>query len=614
VREYSTPALIDIPATANLADMVFRRAAEEPDAVMMRRRPQDGQRGWQDVTCRQFRDDVVPLAKGLIAAGIQPGDRVAIMSRTRYEWTMIDYAVWTAGAVPVPIYETSSAEQVEWIVTNSGATAVFAETEAHERVIDSVRDRLPDLKLTWRIDSGGPGGQTLTALAAQGAEVGDDQVEERRHSMTAPDVATIIYTSGTTGRPKGCQLTHGNLLFDARTSTAGALTEVFDINSGSTLLFLPLAHAFARIIQVGCLEAGVVLGHTSNIGNLLPDLASFKPTFLLAVPRVFEKVYNSAQQQAAASPAKSRIFQAAADTAIQYSQALNAQAHGGGGPGLALTLRLRHGLFERLVYGKIRHAIGGEVRYAISGGAALGERLGHFFRGAGITILEGYGMTETTAAATVNMPSRNKIGSAGLPIPGASVKIADDGEILLKGAMTFPGYWRNETATSEVLDADGWIHTGDIGALDDEGFLRITGRKKELIVTAGGKNVSPAVLEDRLRAHPLISQCMVVGDNRPYVAALVTIDEETLPHWKEQHGKPTDATVASLTANPDLLADLQTAVDDANKAVSKAESIRRFLVLDTDFTEAGGQLTPSLKLRRSIVAKERAADIEALYP
>ncbi|HEY2443016.1 MAG TPA: long-chain fatty acid--CoA ligase [Streptosporangiaceae bacterium] len=612
MREYSTPALIDIPAAANLADMVFRRAAEEPHAVMMRRRLQDGQQGWQDVTCREFRDDVVPLAKGLIAAGIQPGDRVAIMSRTRYEWTMIDYAVWTAGAVPVPIYETSSAEQVEWIITNSGAGAVFAETEAHEKVIDSVRDRLPDLKLTWRIDSGGPDSRTLAALAAQGAGVGDDQVEERRHSLTAPDVATIIYTSGTTGRPKGCQLTHGNLLFDARTATAGALTEVFDINSGSTLLFLPLAHAFARIIQVGCLEAGVVLGHTSNIGNLLPDLASFKPTFLLAVPRVFEKVFNSAQQQAAASPAKSRIFQAAADTAIQYSQALSAQAHGSGGPGLALTLR--HGLFERLVYGKIRHAIGGEVQYAISGGAALGERLGHFFRGAGITILEGYGMTETTAAATVNMPSRNRIGSAGLPIPGASVKIADDGEILLKGAMTFPGYWRNEAATSEVLDADGWIHTGDIGALDDEGFLRITGRKKELIVTAGGKNVSPAVLEDRLRAHPLISQCMVVGDNRPYVAALVTIDEETLPYWKEQHGKPGDATVASLTADPDLLADIQTAVDDANKAVSKAESIRRFLVLDTDFTEAGGQLTPSLKLRRSIVAKERAADIEALYP
>jgi long-chain acyl-CoA synthetase len=376
-------------------------------------------------------------------------------------------------------------------------------------------------------------------------------------------------------------------------------------------MFLPLAHVFARIIQVACLETGIVLGHTASISDLVPDLASFRPTFLLAVPRVFEKVYNTAEQEAAGNPVKSRIFRAAADTAIAYSQALDARDRGGRGPGLAL--KLRHQLFDRLVYAKLRGAVGGRVQFAVSGGAALGERLGHFFRGAGITILEGYGMTELTAAATANRPSRNKIGTVGLPIPGASIRIADDGEILVKGPMAFSGYWRNEAATADVLDPDGWIRTGDLGSLDDEGFLHITGRKKELIVTAGGKNVSPAVLEDRLRAHPLVSQCMVVGDNRPYVAVLITIDTEALPHWKKQHDRAADSTLAELRDDPAFLADIQQAVDDANQAVSRAEAIRRFRVLDTDFTEAGGQLTPSLKLRRSVVIKECAADIEALY-
>jgi long-chain acyl-CoA synthetase len=611
VREYSTPALVDIPASANLADMIFHRAAEDPDAVIMRRKVAGQAGGWRDITAREFRDDVVPLAKGMIAAGIASGDRVAIMSRTRYEWTVIDYAIWSAGAVTVPIYETSSAEQVEWIIGNSGARAVFAETAAHDETIESVRGQLPDLEMSWLIEGAAAADRSLAALTAQGTDIGDEQVEQRREAVAAKDAATIIYTSGTTGRPKGCELTHANLLADARNATEGALTEVFDLANSSTLLFLPLAHAFARIIQVGCLDSGVILGHTASIADLVPDLGAFKPTFILAVPRVFEKVYNSAQQQASESPAKSRIFQAAADTAIAYSQALDAGTRGGRGPGIALSLR--HGLFDQLVYGKLRGAIGGRVQFAVSGGAALGERLGHFFRGVGITILEGYGMTELTAAATVNRPSRNKIGTVGLPIPGASVKIADDGEVLVKGPMVFPGYWHNDAATADVLDQEGWIHTGDIGSLDDEGFLRITGRKKELIVTAGGKNVSPAVLEDRLRANALISQCMVVGDNKPYIAVLVTIDEETLPYWKKQHGKPADATVADLKDDPELVAEIQGAVDEANKAVSRAEAIKRFRVLTIDFTEAGGQLTPSLKLRRSVVSKECAADIEALY-
>ena len=609
MREYSTPALVDVPASASLADVVFRRAAEEPDAVIMRRKA-PGQDGWQDVTARAFLDEVLPLAKGLIAAGIQAGDRVALLSRTRYEWTLIDYAIWTAGAVTVPIYETSSAEQVQWILGDSQARAVFAETAAHEATIGSVRAQLPSLEMLWRIEGEAAGSQPLQELAARGGSIGDEQAEARRHAVRAGDLATIIYTSGTTGRPKGCALTHANLLADTRNATAGALTELFDF-SGSTLLFLPLAHAFARVIQVACLESGIVLGHTPSISDLVPDLASFRPTFLLAVPRVFEKVYNTAQQQASESAVKRRIFQAAADTAIAHSQALDSGARGGRGPGAALVLR--HRLFDRLVYGKLRDAVGGQVRYAISGGAALGERLGHFFRGAGITILEGYGMTELSAAVTVNRPSRNKIGTVGLAIPGASVRIADDGEILFTGPMAFSGYWQNDAATAEVLDQDGSIRTGDIGSLDDEGFLRITGRQKELIVTAGGRTCSPAVLEDRLRSHPLISQCMVVGDGRPYVAALVTIDEEALPHWKKQHGKAADATLAELKDDPEFVADIQQAVDEANQAVSRAEAIKRFRILETDFTEAGGQLTPSLKLRRSVVVKECAADIDALY-
>lgn len=610
MREYSTPALVDIPASANLTEVIFRRAEEEPDAVIMRRKDAGQAGGWRDVTARAFRDEVVPLARGIIAAGIQPGDRVALMSRTRYEWTLIDYAIWSAGAVTVPIYETSSAEQVEWIIGDSGARAVFTETAAHAETIGSVRGRLPGLEMCWLIEGGGDD-RSLRALTARGADIDGEQVELRGKGAAASDAATIIYTSGTTGRPKGCELTHANLLADTRNATAGALAEIFSVAGGSTLLFLPLAHAFARVIQVGCLDSGVVLGHTPSVSDLLPDLASFRPTFLLAVPRVFEKVYNGAQQQAAESPAKSRIFAAAAETAVAYSRALDTGARGGSGPGIALTLR--HRLFGRLVYAKLRAAVGGRVRFAVSGGAALGERLGHFFRGVGITILEGYGMTELTAAATVNRPGRNKIGTVGLPIPGTSIKIAGDGEILVRGPMVFTGYWRNDAATADVLDEAGWVRTGDIGSLDDEGFLHITGRKKELIVTAGGKNVSPAVLEDRLRAHPLVSQTMVVGDKRPYVAALVTIDEETLPYWKKQHGKAADATLAELKDDPDLLADIQQAVDEANKAVSRSESIRRFQVLGTDFTEAGGQLTPSLKLRRSFVAKECAEDIEALY-
>jgi long-chain acyl-CoA synthetase len=555
---------------------------------------------WTDVTASQFSGEVIALAKGLIAAGIEPGDRVALMSHTRYEWTLIDYAIWTAGAVTVPVYETSSAEQAEWILSDSGARACFVETASYGDIIGSFRDRVPALSHLWRIDS------DLDSLRAAGADVGDEVVAERAATAGAADLATVIYTSGTTGRPKGCELTHENLLSDVRNAFLGPLTLIAGAQNPGTLLFLPLAHVFARIIQVGCLEGGIVLGHCGDLTALLPALASFRPTFILAVPRVFEKVYNTAEQKAV-SEKKGAIFSRAADAAIAYSRALD-------GPGRpSFGLRAQHALFDRLVYGKLRAALGGRTEYAVSGGAALSERLSHFFRGIGVTVLEGYGLTETTAATTVNRPDRNKIGTVGQPLPGVAIKIADDGEILISGKNVFPGYWHNEAATKEVFAEGGWFATGDIGELDEEGFLKITGRKKEMIVTAGGKNVAPAVLEDRLRSHALISQCMVVGDGKPFVAALITLDPEALGPWKQAHGKPTDATVAGLRDDPDLVADVQAAVDDANQAVSRAESIRKFRILDVDFTQEAGQLTVKLGIRRSVLLKDFASDIDALY-
>jgi len=606
VREFSIPALAEIPATANLADAVFRRAAERPQAVVVRRPDPEG--GWQDVTATQFSGEVTAVAKGLVAAGIEAGDRVALMSRTRYEWTLIDYAIWVAGAVSVPIYETSSAEQAEWILANSGARACFVETGDHEQIIESFRDQVPALKYVWRIEAGGSEESPLTG---SGASVSDEVISERASAAKASDVATVIYTSGTTGRPKGCELTHENLLADVRNAFLGPLAIIAEAPGASTLLFLPLAHVFARIIEVGCIESGIVLGHWPDASQLLPALASFRPTFILAVPRVFEKVYNGAEQRAV-SERRGAIFGRAARVAIAYSRAMDTP----GGP--AFGLRAQHALFDRLVYAKLRAALGGRAHYAASGGAALTQRLCHFFRGVGVTVLEGYGLTETTGAATVNRPDRNKIGTVGQPLPGVAVKIAEDGEILMSGANIFRGYWQNDAPNKtdtgqEAFTADGWFHTGDIGELDDEGFLRITGRKKEMIITAGGKNVAPTVLEDRLRSHALISQTMVVGDGKPFVAALITLDPDALGPWRERHGKPADATVATLREDPDLIAAVQEAVDDANKAVSRAESIRRFRILEGDFTQEAGQLTVKLGIRRSVLMKDFAADVEALY-
>jgi long-chain acyl-CoA synthetase len=587
VREYTVPTQVEVDPNANVADAVYENADLEPDRVVFSR------------TAREFRDEVAALAKGFMAAGIEPGDRVGLMSRTRYEWTLADYAIWSAGAVPVPIYETSSPEQVAWILGDSGAKALITETSDHRKAYDEVASELPDIKNVWSIDAG-----SLADLSHSGTQVTDDDLTERRRTLKADSLATIIYTSGTTGRPKGCELTHENFIFDSAATTEG-LGELFD-SSNSTLLFLPLAHVFARLIQVGCIRTRVRFGHTNDIKNLLPDFAIFQPTFILSVPRIFEKVYTTAKNKAHSS-GKGAIFDRAESIAVKYSEAMEDK----GGP--SLLLKVQHRLYDRLVYGKLRAALGGQVEYAVSGGAPLGARLGHFFRGVGITVLEGYGLTETSAGATLNLPDSIRIGTVGKPIPGVTVRIADDGEILLKGSNVFRGYWHNADATKEALENDGWFHTGDIGELDEDGFLKITGRKKELIVTAGGKNVSPAVLEDRLRAHPLISQCMVVGDNQPFIAALVTIDEEAFPAWKRDHAKPDDATVEDLREDEDLNKTVQEAVDEANKAVSHAESIRKFRILAVDFTEDGGHITPTLKLKRNVVAKDFADEIDALY-
>jgi long-chain acyl-CoA synthetase len=597
VRELTIPSA-GAPPQNSAAQYVFDNARTRPDRVSLKVR--EGDR-WRGVTAAEFAEQVLDVARGLLAAGISAGDRVALMSKNRYEWTLFDFAVLSVGAVVVPIYETSSAEQVEWILSDSEAEVMVVETAAHAAIVEQVRDQTPRLREVWQIEDG-----AVAALTAAGADIDAEQVHARVAASKPSDLASLIYTSGTTGRPKGCELTHLNFLSEV-SEVASNLGKLFNTDS-STLLFLPIAHIFGRAIEMGAIATGCTLGHTADIKNLIADFAVFQPNFVLSVPRVFEKVYNTTKQRAHAD-GKGKIFDRAEAVAIRYSEAMDG---GGAGP----ALRLQHRVFDKLVYSRLRAALGGQCTAAISGGAPLGARLGHFFRGVGITIYEGYGLTETTAGACLNVEDRIKIGSVGRPVAGMSVQVADDGEILLAGPVVFDGYWKNPTATAEALeDKSGktWFHTGDIGEIDDDGFLTITGRKKELIVTAGGKNVAPAVLEDRVRAHWLVSQCLVVGDQRPFIAALITLDPDSLPTWAEKAGKPADTDPAELAQDPQLRAEVQQAVDDANKAVSKAEAIKKFTILPGDWTEAGGQLTPSLKLKRNLVMSECADDIVALY-
>ncbi|MBJ2122117.1 long-chain fatty acid--CoA ligase [Arthrobacter sp. MSA 4-2] len=597
MREISVPVLVDVPRNSNTTDLVVRQAEKASNPALFSVQDEAGQ--WRDIRATEFREQVEAVAKGLIASNVNPGDRVAIMARTRYEWALADFAIWFAGAVPVPVYETSSPAQVAWILTDSGAVAAFVESARHENVVREAAAAESTSALThvWQFDGNG-----LETLRTAGTLVEDSTLADRRSLANLDDIATIIYTSGTTGRPKGCELTHANFV-ELSENAAAALSEVAH-EGARTIMFLPLAHVFARFISVLCVAAGATVAHTADVKNLLPDLQSYQPSFILAVPRVFEKVYNNSMLKAE-DGGKGKIFHAGADVAIAWSKADQAGK-------VPLALRAKHALFDRLLYRKIRAAMGGKVEYAVSGGAPLGDRLGHFFHGIGLLVLEGYGLTETTAPLTVNTPRKVKIGTVGAPLPGNAVKIADDGEILAKGVAVLRGYFNRPDLTAENF-IDGWFRTGDIGELDADGYLSITGRKKEIIVTAGGKNVVPAMLEDTIRANAIVSQCVVVGDQRPFISALITLDEEALPGWLERHQLPAGTTMEEAVSHPAVLAEIQTIVDEANKTVSQAEAIKVFRIVPSDFTETSGHLTPSLKIKRAQVLTDYSDIVEGIY-
>ncbi|MFB6706421.1 AMP-dependent synthetase/ligase [Streptomyces sp. NPDC056333] len=594
------------PHVGGLADVVFDYPEEDPHRIALGRKDAGGH--WRDITAATFRDEVLALAKGLIAHGVRFGDRVALMSRTRYEWTLFDFALWTVGAQSVPIYPTSSAEQVFWMLHDADVSAIVVEHEDHAMTIASVIDRLPGLRRLWQLDA-----DAVTELVDAGTHVEDEVVHRHRRAVTPESVATIIYTSGTTGRPKGCVITHANFMFETDTMAA-RWESVFHSKPGdeaATLLFLPLAHVFGRMVEVTAIRGRVKLGHQPELSAkaLMPDLVTFRPTFILAVPYIFEKVFNGARRKAEAE-GKLGPFDKAFDVAVRYADAMEHKAFGTG-PGPSPGLRMQHQFFDKVVYKKVRDAMGGRVRHAMSGGSGMERQLGLFFEGAGITVYEGYGLTESTAAATANPPERTRYGTVGQPIPGTTVHIADDGEIWVYGGNVFGGYLGDPKATDAVL-YDGWLATGDLGALDEDGYLTITGRKKEILVTSGGKSVSPAGLEERVRAHPLVAQCIVVGNDRPYIAALVTVDQESVDHWLAMQGRP-PMRAADLVRDPDLEMEVRRAVVAANTAVSQAESIRTFRILAHQFTEEHGLLTPSLKLKRKAIETAYAAEVDALY-
>ncbi|MFG2436033.1 AMP-dependent synthetase/ligase [Streptomyces sp. NPDC048508] len=606
MREFTTPPLASAPPVGGLADVVFEYAQEDPLRIALGRKDERGE--WRDVTAAEFRDEVLALAKGLLAQGVRFGDRVAIMCRTRYEWTLFDFALWTVGAQVVPVYPTSSAEQVFWMLHDAQVSAVMVEHEDHAMTIATVVDRLPALQQLWQLDAG-----AVHELYEAGAHIDDDVVHRHRRAVTPESTATIIYTSGTTGRPKGCVLSHENFMFEADT-VIERWEPVFHSKRGdeaATLLFLPLAHVFGRMVQVAAVRGRVKFGHQPqlNAAALLPDLAAFRPTFFLAVPYIFEKVFNAARRKAE-KEGRSGPFEKAVDVAVRYADAVESKAWGIG-PGPSASLRMQHQVFDKLVYSKVRAAMGGRVKHAMSGGSAMDRRLGLFFAGAGVVIYEGYGLTESTAAATANPPELTRFGTVGQAIPGTTVHIADDGEIWLHGGNVFQGYLNNDKATDATLH-DGWLATGDLGSLDEDGYLTITGRKKEILVTSGGKSVSPGVLEERVRDHPLVAQCIVVGNDRPYIAALVTLDSEAVEHWLQMRGKP-QLAAGDLVRDADLETEVRRAVVAANTLVSQAESIRTFRILAHQFTEEHGLLTPSLKLKRKAIEKAYTTEVEALY-
>ncbi|KAB1865045.1 long-chain fatty acid--CoA ligase [Microbacterium algeriense] len=595
--QFEVPAIVPADPDANVADLLVKRVEATPDRALFSVPEGDG---WRDISAADFQTAVIALAKGFVSAGIQPGEKVGFLARTTYEWTLVDFALFYAGAVMVPIYETSSPSQIQWILEDSGATALIVESPEHFARVDEVRGDLPLIREVWQLHLG-----AIDTLTAQGVSVADEEIARRRSLAVGSDIATLIYTSGSTGRPKGCVLTHSNFVELARNS-AKALDEVVQTPGASTLLFITTAHVFARFISILDVHAGVRTGHQPDTRQLLPALGSFKPTFLLAVPRVFEKVYNSAEQKAEAG-GKGKIFRAAADVAIEHSKLLEE------GKKIPFGMKLKFALFNKLVYSKLREAMGGKVVYAVSGSAPLGSRLGHFFHSLGVVILEGYGLTETTAPATVNLADKSKIGTVGPALPGVGVRLADDGEVEVRGINVFKEYWNNPEATAEAFSDGGWFHTGDIGSFDSEGFLTITGRKKEIIVTAGGKNVAPAALEDPIRANPIIGQVVVVGDQRPFISALITLDPEMLPTWLANNGLEAGMSLADAAKNPAVRAEVQRAVDAANGRVSRAESIRKFTILESEWTEASGHLTPKLSIKRNIIMNDFADEIAAIY-
>ncbi len=606
MREFTVPPVPAAPQVGGLADVVFDYAEDDPYRVALARKDAGGQ--WRDVTSGEFRDQVLALARGLIAHGVRFGDRVALMSRTRYEWTLFDFALWTVGAQSVPVYPTSSAEQVLWMLHDAEVMAVMVEHEDHAMTVGSVIDRLPLLKRLWQLDAG-----ALDELLAAGADIDDEVVQRHRRAVTPDSVATVIYTSGTTGRPKGCVITHASLMFESDTMVT-RWEPVFHSKPGdeaATLLFLPLAHVFGRMVEIAAVRGRVKLGHQPELSAraLMPDLLTFRPTFILAVPYIFEKVFNGARRTAEAE-GRAGPFDKAVDIAVKYAEALEQKAFGVG-PGPSAGLRMQHQFFDKVVYKKVRDAMGGRMRHAMSGGSGMDRRLGLFFAGAGVDVFEGYGLTETSAAATANPPERTRYGTVGRPVPGTSVHIADDGEVWVNGPNVFSGYLGDPAATRAVLH-EGWLATGDLGSLDDDGYLTITGRKKEILVTSGGKSVSPAGLEERVRAHPLVAQCIVVGNDRPYIAALVTVDQESVDHWLAMQGRA-PLSPAELVRDPDLEMEVRRAVVAANTAVSQAESIRTFRILAHPFSEELGLLTPSLKLKRKAIETAYAIEVDALY-
>ena len=596
MKEFSAPAVVPADPQANTTQLLVDRVAKDPHGVLFALPTSDG--GWEDLTTQEFYDQVTALAKGFMAAGINAGDKVGFMCKTTYEWSLVDFGLWFAGAIMVPIYETSSPSQIQYNLEDSAASAIILETAEHFARFDEIAGDVPHVTHVWQMALG-----DLAKLSQSGGSITDAKLEKRRTTAKGSDMATLIYTSGSTGRPKGCMLTHSNFVELVRNS-AIAMKEVV-VPGASTLLFITTTHIFARFISILAIHTGTKIGHQADTKQLLPSLGSFKPSFLLAVPRVFEKVYNSAEQKAEAG-GKGKIFRAAADTAVEYSKTLDSGTVG-------LGLKIKFALFDRLVYSKLKAAMGGGVKYAVSGSAPLSTRLGHFYRSLGIKILEGYGLTETTAPATENLVTRFKIGTTGPALPGVSIRIADDGEVQVKGVNVFAGYWKNEAATKETFTDDGWFKTGDIGDLDDEGYLTITGRKKEIIITAGGKNVAPNYLEDPIRSNPIVGQVVVAGDQKPFISALITLDPEMIDTWLANNGVKEKLTLEQACEHPLVHAEVQRAIDAANTRVSRAESVRKFTIIPTEFTEASGHLTPKMSIKRAEIMRDFGREVEAMY-